>query len=133
MHLPRAFYARVLPSDPAIDQTLRLPKERHLSPVDVDWGSWHYFIPYFSNVPNERVAQRYHYGRMRDSRPNYLVRLILPWKRCTFWFYEPLHRSTAPYMKSITTSVGFVLATISLVFSSMQVSIAAVPGSQATA
>lgn len=35
-------------------------------------------------------------------------------------------------MKGITASVGFILATISLVLSSMQVSLAAVPGTCAT-
>ena len=110
-----------------------IAKERHLLPVDIDWPSWRCFIAYFHHVPDARVAQRYHYGQMRHSRLNYLVRLTLPRERSTFWFYEPLHWSTAPYMKGITTSVGFVLATISLVLSSMQVSLAAVPRSHATA
>ena len=70
---------------------------------------------------------------MRHSRLYHLVRLTLPRERSTFWFYEPLHWSTAPCMKGITTSVGFVLATISLVLSSMQVSLAAISGSRATA
>ena len=107
--------------------------ERHLIPADIDWPSWRCFIVHFHHVPNPRVARRYHYGQMRHSRLNHLVRLTLPRERSTFWFYEPLHWSTAPYMKGITTSVGFVLATISLVLSSMQVSLAAVPGEHATA
>ena len=110
-----------------------IAKERHLLPGEVDWPSWRCFITHFHHVPNARVAHRYHYGQMRHSRLNYLVRLTLPRERSTFWFYEPLHWSTAPYIKGITTSVGFVLATISLVLSSMQVSLAAVPGSHATA
>ena len=110
-----------------------IAKERHLLPVDVDWPSWRCFIAYFHHVPNPRVAQRYHYGQMRHSRLNYLVRLTLPRERSTFWFYEPLHWSTAPYMKGITTSVGFVLATTSVILSSMQVSLAAVTGSHTTA
>ena len=110
-----------------------IAKERHLIPADIDWPSWRCFIAYFHHVPNPRVAQRYHYGQMRHSRLNYLVRLTLPRERSTFWFYEPLHWSTASFMKSITTSVGFVLLTISLVLSSMQVSLAADPGTRATA
>ena len=115
------------PSDFAI------ARERHLIPADIDWPSWQCFIAHFHHVPNPQVAQRYHYGQMRHSRLNHLVRLTLPPERSTFWFYEPLHWSTAPYMKGITTSVGFVLLTISLVLSSMQVSLAAVPGTRATA
>ncbi len=110
-----------------------IAKERHLIPADIDWPSWQCFIAHFHRVPDARVAQRYHYGQMRHSRLNYLVRLTLPRERSTFWFYEPLHWSTAPYMKGITTSVGFILATISLVLSSMQVALAAVPGTRATA
>ena len=110
-----------------------IAKERHLIPADIDWPSWQCFIAHFHHVPNTEVAQRYHYGQMRYSRLNYLVRLTLPRARSTFWFYEPLHWSTAPYLRGITTSVGFVLLTISLVLSSMQVSLAAVPGTRATA
>ena len=110
-----------------------IAQERHLIPVEIDWPSWRCFIAHFHRVPNARVARRYHYGQMRHSRLNYLVRLTLPRERSTFWFYEPLHWSTAPYMKGITASVGFVLATISLVLSSMQVSLAAVPKTHATA
>ena len=110
-----------------------IAKERHLIPADTDWQAWRCFIAHFHQVPNARVAQRYHYGQMRHSRLNHLVRLTLPRERSTFWFYEPLHWSTAPYMKGITTSVGFVLATISLVLSSMQVSLAAISGTRATA
>ena len=110
-----------------------IAKERHLIPADIDWPAWRCFIAHFHQVPNARVAQRYHYGQMRHSRLNHLVRLTLPRERSTFWFYEPLHWSTAPYMKGITTSVGFVLATISLVLSSMQVSLAAISGTRPTA
>ena len=110
-----------------------IAKQCHLIPADIDWSSWRYFIARFHQVPNSRVAQRYHYGQMCHSRLNHLVRFTFPSERSTFWFYEPLHWSTAPYMKGITTSVGFVLATISLVLSSMQVSLAAAPGTWATA
>lgn len=107
--------------------------DHHLIPADIDWLSWRCFIAHFHHVPDSRVAQRYHYGQMRHSRLNHLVRLTLPRERSTFWFYEPLHWSAAPYMKGITTSVGFIFATLSLVLSSMQVSLAAIPGTRATA
>ena len=109
-----------------------IAKERRLVPADIDWSSWQYFIAHFHRVPDPRVAQRYHYGQIRHSRLNLLVRLTLLRERSTFWFYEPLHLSTGPYIKGITASVGFVLATISLVLLSMQVSLASVPGTRAT-
>lgn len=107
-----------------------IAKECHLIPTDIDWTCWRYFIGHFRHVSNGRVAQRYHYGQMRHSRLNHLVRLTWPRERSTFWFYEPLHWSTAPYIRGITASVGFFLATISLVLSSMQVSLAAVSGTR---
>lgn len=84
-------------------------------------------------MPDSQVAKRYYYGQMRYSRLKYLVRMILPKERSNFWFYEPLYLSTAPYVKGITASLGFILATNFLVLSSMQVSLAAKPGTVGTA
>ena len=110
-----------------------IAKESHLIPAHVDWTSWRLFISCFRNIPDSQVARRYHFGQMRHSRLNHLVRLTLPRERSTFWFYEPLHWSTAPYVRAITTSVGFVILTNSLVLSSMQVALAAAaPGSSAS-
>lgn len=110
-----------------------IAQERHLIPRDIVWPSWRIFITHFHFLSDSQVSTRYHFGQMRHSRLNHLVRFTLPQERSTFWFYEPPYWSTAPYMKSITTSLGFVLVTISLVLSSMQVSLAAFPGSLASA
>lgn len=110
-----------------------IAQERCLISKDMTWSRWRLFIAHFHEIPDSQVARRYHYGQMRHSRLNHLVRMTLPKERSTFWFYEPLYWSTAPYVKGITASLGFILATISLVLSSMQVSLAAIPGGYGTA
>jgi len=87
----------------------------------------------FMRGPLEYCSTNDYNGQMRQSRLSHLIRFTLPQERSTFWFYEPPYWSAAPYMKSITTRLGFVLATISLVLSSMRVSLAALPGSLASA
>lgn len=95
--------------------------EHNLIPESVDWPSWTLFIAYFRRLPDCRVAKRYHYGQLRLSRLNALVRCAMPQQRDTIWFYEPPYWSTGPYFRGFTMSLGFFLASIVLVLSSMQV------------
>lgn len=111
---------------------LNIAHDNNLIPKDVDWEAWTLFSAYFRRCPNSEVEKRYLYGQMRLSRLNHLVRLRLPHERDSIWFYEPPYWSTGPYLRSITTSLGFLLATISLMLSSMQVSLNAGPRTSAS-
>lgn len=74
----------------------------------------------------------YLYRQLRLSRLSILVRLHMPRERDSIWFYEPPHWSTGPYPQSVTTAFGFLLASISLMLSSMQVSLNAGPRTSAS-
>ena len=120
---------------------LEIAQEKRLVPHSVNWASWKAFITPFGQAHNEEVAQRYHFGQMRLSRLNFLVRVVLfvfpssisnqrqveKEKRGlgSGWFYEPPFWSAGPYFRSITLSLGFFLATISTTLSAMSVSLAA--------
>ena len=110
---------------------LDMAHEYKLVPQDVDWAAWNFFMAYFRRIPDSDVAKRYRYGQMRLSRLNLLVRMHMPRGRDTIWFYEPPYWSIGPYLRSITTSLGFLLASISLMLSSMQVSMNAGPRTSA--
>lgn len=111
---------------------LDLAHENKLIPEDIEWEAWALFITHFRRVLDSEVAGRYIYGQMRLSRLNLLVRLRLPRTRDSVWFYEPPYWSTSPYLEKFTASLGFFLASISLVLSSMQVSLNAGPRTTAS-
>ncbi|KAI4175406.1 MAG: hypothetical protein LQ346_008077 [Caloplaca aetnensis] len=111
---------------------LDVAHENKLIPQDIQWEAWALFIAHFRRMPDDEVAKRYRYGQMRLSRLHMLVRLRLPPSRDSIWFYEPPYWSTFAYLKSITTSLGFLLASISVALSSMQVSLNAGPRTSAS-
>ena len=92
-----------------------LAKESHLIPDDVDWVKWSRFINYFRKVEDHNVAKRYHYGQLRLSRLNWVVRLYRPQNSDTFWFYAVPHWSIKDYVVRATLPLVFAFASISLV------------------
>lgn len=99
-----------------------LAKESHLIPEDVkDWLQWSRFIMHFRCVADERVAKRYHYGQLRLSRLNWVVRIFRPEHTMTRWFYEIPHWSTVDYISRATVPLLFLFAVVSLDLSAMQV------------
>jgi hypothetical protein len=98
-----------------------IAKESHLIPNDVDWINWSKFINHFRSLGDDHVAKRYHYGQLRLSRLNWVVRLFRPWHASTWWFYEIPHWSITEYITRATIPLLFLFATISLALSSMQV------------
>ena len=102
---------------------LSIAHEYKLIPEDVDWIAWTLFISNFRRIPDHQVAKRYLYGQMCLSRLSLLIRLQIPRERDSIWFYEPPHWFAGPYLRSFTTALGFLLASISLMLSSMQVSL----------
>ena len=121
---------------------LNLAHQNNLVPSDLHWPAVPAFIVHFRYVSDDEVARRYHFGQIRLSRLNLIVRLcwlsspssisrereVEKKKRgvaAVGWFYEPPYWSAGPYLQSITTSLAFFLATISIVLSAMQVSLRA--------
>jgi hypothetical protein len=98
-----------------------LAKESHLIPDDVDWVKWSRFINNFRTVEDRHVAKRYHYGQLRISRLNWVVRLYRPQNANTWWFYEIPHWSVQDYVAQAIVPLLFLFASTSLVLSSMQV------------
>lgn len=101
-----------------------LAKEAHLIPDDVkDWLQWSKFISHFRHLPDESVARRYHYGQLRLSRLNWVVRIFRPQHARTVWFYEIPHWSTTSFVSRAIVPLLFVFAGISLALSAMQVAL----------
>lgn len=98
-----------------------LARESHLFPAEFTWDEWSHFITHFRRLEDEDVAKRYHYGQLRLSRLNWVVRLCRPSSAATFWFYEVPHWSTGDYVERAIAPLVFGFASLSLVLSSMQV------------
>ncbi|KAJ4288936.1 hypothetical protein N0V90_011277 [Kalmusia sp. IMI 367209] len=101
-----------------------LAREAHLFPTDLEWEEWNEFISHFRNIEDDEVAKRYHYGQLRLSRLNWIVRLLRPSSSTTTWFYEIPHWSIGMYVERAVTPLLFGFASLSLVLSSMQVLLA---------
>ncbi|EPE35146.1 hypothetical protein GLAREA_10842 [Glarea lozoyensis ATCC 20868] len=100
---------------------LDIAKETYLVPKDIDWVQWSKFICHFRQIRDEDVARRYHYGQLRLSRLNWLVRVFRPQHAHNMWFYELPHSSISDFVADYTFPIVFIFATLSLVLSSMQV------------
>ncbi|OCK87821.1 uncharacterized protein K441DRAFT_592462 [Cenococcum geophilum 1.58] len=100
-----------------------LAKDSRLIPEDVDWVKWSKFINNFRKLEDNHVAKRYHYGQLRLSRLNWVVRLFRPQHASTGWFYEIPHWSITEYVTWATLPFLFMFASISLALSSMQVAL----------
>src|SRR6201996_2798549 len=79
-----------------------LAKEAHLIHRDIDWIKWSKFINKFRHLGDEQVAKRYHYGQLRLSRLNWIVRLFRPNHSSPKLFYEVPHWSTIYYIARLT-------------------------------
>lgn len=98
-----------------------LALETHLLASDVTWEFWTKLIADFRTVEDKDVARRYHYGQMRLSRLNWVVRLVRPEGLSTRWFYEIPYWSTMPYLQEATIPLAFAFASASIALSCMQV------------
>lgn len=101
--------------------------ESHLFPTNFEWEKWSEFITHFRHIDDEDVAVRYHYGQLRLSRLDWVVRLFHPASAATSWFYEIPHSSTGVYIERATTPLIFGFASLSLALSAMQV-LVSIPG-----
>lgn len=69
----------------------KIAKDLHLIPEDIDWIQWSKFIDHFHRIRNDRVSKRYHYGQLRLSRLNWVVRIFRPSHTLSRWTYEKSH------------------------------------------
>jgi hypothetical protein len=102
---------------------LAIAQESYLIPQNINWVQWSRFISHFRHIGDENVAGRYHYGQLRLSRLNWVVRLFRPRHAHSMWFYELPHWSISDFMTNYTLPLVFIFATLSLVLSSMQVAL----------
>lgn len=102
---------------------LAIAKECYLIPADTDWIQWSIFINHFRGIGDDSVAKRYHYGQMRLSRLNWVVRIFHPQHTRTRWFYENPYWSTGDFMERATFPLVFLFASLSVILSSMQVAL----------
>ena len=100
---------------------LIIAQEFHLIPDSIEWTDWASFIGNFYNLDDKDVAIRYHYGQLRISRLNWVVRIFRPRNASRIWFYQLPHWSIREYIEQATIPLLFIFASISLVLSSMQV------------
>ncbi|KAH7139812.1 hypothetical protein B0J13DRAFT_558518 [Dactylonectria estremocensis] len=102
---------------------LAIAQELYLIPHHIDWVQWSGFICHFRHIRDENVARRYHYGQLRLSRLNWVVRIVRPRHAHSVWFYELPHWSISEFVAKYTLPLAFIFATISLALSSMQVAL----------
>lgn len=102
---------------------LAIAQELHLIPPDISWLQWATFISYFRHIGDEHVAKRYHYGQLRLSRLNWIVRISQPKYAHNAWYYELPHWSINDFVVKYTVSLVFIFVTISLALSAMQVAL----------
>ena len=99
----------------------KIAQEHNLLPASLDWICFLKFINTFRSIDDTAVAKRYHFGQIRISRLNWLVRLTQPNLAPSVWFYHIPHWSIEVYLKKCTTPFFFGFACISLALSAMQV------------
>ena len=104
-----------------------LAQETYLIPQSVNWTEWSRFIAHFRVIKDDEVDRRYHYGQLRLSRLNWIVRIFQPQTANTKWFYEIPHWSIMVYLRRASIPLAFAFASLSVTLASMQV-VLAVPG-----
>ncbi|KAL1602377.1 hypothetical protein SLS60_005793 [Paraconiothyrium brasiliense] len=103
---------------------LAIAVENGLLPKHVDWLQWAHFIAPFRNVQDLDVAPRYHFGQLRLTRLNLLIRVLRPRSRDdagTNRHYYTMHWYTSAYLRQFVSAGVFVFASLSLIMSAMQV------------
>lgn len=112
-------HALLIPSQ--LDFALAL--ESHLLPPCIpSFAAWSAFIAPFRDIPDSLIAQRYHYGQLRLSRLNWLVRLTRPHGAgYGKWFYEVPYWDITGFVEGAAVPLVFAFAGVSLVLGAMQV------------
>ncbi|KAN0108807.1 hypothetical protein V8E51_008549 [Hyaloscypha variabilis] len=111
------------------ESDFRIAKDEHLIPEHVTYTEFQLFIEPFRYVSDDAVSLRYHYGQIRLTRLNWAVRIFRPasMRRVFPWWYQNLYVQTGQYLQGFAAPLLFLFAGLSLILSSMQVVLAALP------
>ncbi|KAI1118688.1 hypothetical protein F5Y14DRAFT_399401 [Nemania sp. NC0429] len=133
--------ARLIPSSSLSSSASPTPtssrqqQQPQLQPKDeLTYTAFAAFIRYFSDVADDDVSDRWHFGQIRLSRLNWAVRIFRP-KAATKrgflqrLFYEERFWQTGQFLSESVAPLFIVFAALSLVLSAMQVVLAAKSGS----
>lgn len=102
----------------------RIAIDRGLIPPTTTWLQWTRFIEEFGSLCDTQVANRYHFGQVRLSRLNVLIRFLRPRQPGEIGnnrHYYTTHWYTADYLEQFVGPGLFVFASVSLLLSAMQV------------
>jgi hypothetical protein len=104
-----------------------LAQQANLIPKHLTYTKFQLFIDPFRHLPDEAVAPRYHYGQIRLTRLNYAVRIFRPESTGHRfpWHYQEFYWQTGSYVERSVTPLLFIFASLSVVLSAMQVTLAA--------
>lgn len=108
-----------------------IAKDKHLIPDGITYSQFQAFIKPFLSIPEAAVTARYHYGQIRLTRLNWVVRFVQPRSHSTGgwlanrWYYQELYSQSGDYVSKYGPPLLFIFAVLSLILSSMQVVIAA--------
>ncbi|KAL8789667.1 MAG: hypothetical protein Q9195_006720 [Heterodermia aff. obscurata] len=94
-------------------------EELQLVPKDVTWERFCDFSTAFNEIWDQDVAERYHYGELRLSRLNYLVKLFLIGRD-----YQEVNWQYSEYFARYYGPLLFVFGVLSVLLSAMQVGLA---------
>ena len=91
-----------------------------LVPADVTWEQYCALSSRFKDIPDEAVAERYHFGEIRLSRLNFYTNFFL-FKR----HFQRVHGQYAAYFGAYYAPLLYVFGTFSVVLNAFQVELTA--------
>ncbi|OBT45576.1 hypothetical protein VE00_03490 [Pseudogymnoascus sp. WSF 3629] len=100
---------------------LEVAIEKRLVPANVTWLAWCRFIAGFQRLRDEEVANRYHFGQLRLTRLNFLVRILRPKGMRNHRHYKEMYWDTGSYLERFFAPFLFIFASLSLALSAWQV------------
>ncbi|KAK2053343.1 hypothetical protein LY76DRAFT_524796, partial [Colletotrichum caudatum] len=101
-----------------------IAKETGLVPAEVKWESWCRFMCNISEIKDDCVAPRYHYGELRLTRLNFYSKLFL-----RGWNYLETNHQYLDYFSQFLAPYLFVFGAVTVVLAAMQTTLTADPDS----
>ena len=90
--------------------------ETRLLPSDITWTEFCTFSKDFSDIGDDNVSERYHYGELRLTRLNLYAKLIIG-----KFQYERVHGQYGAFFARFYGPLLFIFGILSIVLSAMQV------------
>lgn len=112
------------------ESDFEIAKDAHLVPVTLNYTSFKSFIDHFRSVVDEEVSPRWHFGQLRLSRLDWAVLLFQPGSRrnqgiLRKLYYRERYWETRQFLQGNSALLLFWFAFLSLLFSALQVFLAA--------